>query len=204
MQKAKSFDEILNAEFRWPIEGDNPFVVADDPCDNANVVHDELTRLILMTEGYKLAADLMVAASVENQPMRDMVVFPIIFNYRHFLELKLKYHIAIYGPTAYIDPNWKTHCLRELWEKFLDLLDRYGVEDPDEINPVVDKIILEFAKIDPASYSFRYPVDKKGNPIPVSKSVLSLPNLALVMTKVAAYFSGCDGLMSDLRDATAT
>lgn len=203
MGKRKSFEEILNAEFRWPKQGDKPFVVADDQFDNANIADDRFTRLVLMMDGYKEAADLMVAASADDQPMRDKLVFPIIFNYRQFLELALKYQIATFGPAVGIEPVWNTHFLDKLWGQFLKMLERYGTEDPDEADPVVGEIILEFAKIDPDSSSYRYPVDRRGNPIPVAYSDLHLPTLADVMNAVAGYFTGCDGYLSDCFKATA-
>lgn len=201
MGKRKSFEEILNAEFRWPKQGDKPFVVAAEPIDNANIAGDGFTRLVLMMDGYKQAADLMIAASADDRPMRDALVFPIIFNYRQFLELALKYQIATYGPAVGIEPVWNTHFLDRLWGRFLEMLELYGTEDPDEADPAVGEIVLEFAKIDPDSYSYRYPVDRRGNPIPVAYSDLHLPTLADVMEGVAGYFSGCDGFLSDRREA---
>jgi len=202
MAKRKSFEDILTTEFRWPTAGDRPFVVADDPFDNANIADNEFTRLVLMMKGYKEAADLMVERSANDRPARDTLVFPIIFNYRQFLELSLKYQLATYGPTVGIDPNWETHDLASLWSEFLAMLERYGTEDPDEADPVVGEIILEFAKIDPRSYSYRYPVDRKGNPVPVAYSDLHLPTLADVMKAVDGYFTGCDGYLDQLRAAS--
>lgn len=201
MAKRKSFEDLIKTEFRWPTKGDKPFVVADDPLDNANIADNGFTRLVLMSKGYKEAADLMVARSASDRPMRDMLVFPIIFNYRQFLELSLKYQLAAFGPPVDIKPNWRTHYLDDLWGEFMDMLARYGTKDPDEADPVVGEIILEFAKIDPGSYSYRYPVDKKGNPIPVAYNDLHLPTLADVMKAVDGYFTGCDGYLSNLRDA---
>lgn len=202
MAKHKSFEEILNSEFRWPTKGDKPFVISDDPFDNANIADNERTRLVLMMTGYKEAADLMVKRSAEDRSIRDTLVFPVIFNYRQFLELSLKYQLAVYGPQVSIQPNWKTHDLATLWSEFLAMLERYGTEDPDEADPVVGEIILEFAKIDPASYSYRYPVDRKGNPVPVAYSDLHLPTLADVMQAVDGYFTGCDGYLDSLVSAS--
>ena len=199
--KRKSFEDILNAEFRWPRHGDKPFVVADNPFDNANIASDGFTRLVLMMEGYKKGGDLMVEAATGDRALRDFLVFPIIFNYRQFLELSLKYQLATYGPTVGMKPNWESHFLDKLWGEFLDMLERYGSKDPDEADPVVGEIILEFAKIDPASYSYRYPLDRRGNIVPVAYHDLHLPTLAEVMEAVEGYFAGCDGYLSGLADA---
>ena len=82
MAKRKNFEDILYTEFRWPTPDDKPFVVAEDPFDNASVADDEFARLVLMKKGYKSAADLMVQATADDRPTRDILVFPIIFNYR--------------------------------------------------------------------------------------------------------------------------
>lgn len=203
MAKRRTFEDILNTEFRWPAQDDQPFVVADDPFENANIADDGFTRLILMKEGYKSAADLMVENATDDRPTRDMLVFPIIFNYRQFLELSLKYQLASFGPTVGIGANWKSHDLAKLWSEFLAMLEHYGTEDPDDADAMVQKVILEFAKIDPGSYSFRYPLDRRGNPLPVAHSDLHLPTLADVMQGVAGYFTGCDRYLGNFIDAGA-
>lgn len=78
----------------------------------------------------------------------------------------------------------------------------YGSDDPDEADPIVGEVILEFAKIDPGSYSYRYPVDQRGNSIPVAYNDLYLPTLADVMKAVEGYFTGCDGYLDNLRSAS--
>lgn len=201
MAKRKTFEDILNTEFRWPRQDDKPFVVADDPFDNTNIAENDFTRLVFMMDGYKKAGDLMVEAAADDIRSRNILVFPIIFNYRQFLELSLKYQLATYGPIVSIEPNWNTHDLAKLWALFLEMLERYGTDDPDEVDPVVGEIVLEFAKIDPGSYSYRYPVDRNGHPIPVAYRDLHLPTLADVMTGVAGYFTGCDGYLDNLASA---
>lgn len=203
MAKRKSFEDILNTDFRWPTKGDKPFVIADNPFENANIADNKSVRLVLMIDGYKKAADLMVERSASDRSARDILVFPIIFNYRQFLELSLKYQLATYGPAVDIPPNWETHNLAKLWSEFLAMLEHYGTEDPDEADPIVGKIILEFAKIDPNSYSYRYPVDRNGNAIPVAYSDLHLPTLLDVMQAVASYFNGCDGYLDHLLGASS-
>jgi hypothetical protein len=202
MAKRTSFESTLNTELRWPKRSDKPFVVGDDPFDNANIANDGFTRLALMMEGYKSAADLMVEAAADGQPKRQILVFPILFNYRHFIELSLKYQLAQFGPAVGIEPNWNSHDLAKLWVAFLEMIERYGTEDRDDVDPIVESIILEFAKIDPASYSYRYPVDRQGNPVPVAYSDLHLATLADVMQGVAGYFAGCDGYLSSLLEAS--
>ena len=202
MTKRRSFEEILNSEFRWPRQGDRAFVTPANPSENANIDESGQSRLVLMTDGYKTAGDLMVEAAGQDRLTRDTLVFPIIFNYRHFLEISLKYLLATYGATVGIEPNWRSHDLATLWGSVLEMLDRYGSTDPDEADPIVGAIILEFAKIDPASYSYRYPVDRNGRLLPVAQNDLHLPTLADVMNGVSAYFDGCDAYLDNLQGAS--
>ena len=198
MATRRKYEDLLYSEFRWPTQDDKPFVVSDDPFDNANIADDEFTRLYLMTEGYKSAADLMVEHAGGDDFTRNTLVFPIIFNYRQFLELSLKCQLAVFGPAVGIKPNWTTHALDKLWSDFVGMLEKYGVASPDDTDSIVSEIVLEFAKIDPGSYSYRYPVDRRANPVLVAYSDLHLPTLADVMQAVESYFSGCDGYLSEL------
>lgn len=200
--KRTKFEELMESEFRWPTPGDAPFTAAADPDANANIADDQAQRFVFMMEGYRKASQLMVSAAEQDPFERDYLVCPIIFNYRQFLELSLKYILATYGPTVGVDAEWRTHDLARLWERFAELLDRYGTDDPDEADGVVAAVVAEFAKIDPGSYSYRYPVDTRGRPIPIAYADLHLPTLVDVMDGVAGYFTGCDGALSDLKAAT--
>ncbi|MCY3731169.1 MAG: hypothetical protein OXF98_07485 [Rhodospirillaceae bacterium] len=196
MSKRRSFEEILDSEFRWPTQGDKAFVASASSSENTNIDESGHSRLVLMTDGYKKAGDLMVeAAAGRDRLARDTLVFPIIFNYRHFLEISL----ATYGQAVGIAPNWRSHDLATLWGSVLEMLDRYGTVDPDEADPVVGEIILEFAKIDPNSYAYRYPVDRQGRLLSVPQGDLHLPTLADVMNGVSGYFDGCDAYLNNLQ-----
>ncbi|MBO9501648.1 hypothetical protein [Brevundimonas sp. A19_0] len=62
-------------------------------------------------------------------------------------------------------------------------------------------IVAEFAKVDPGSFSYRYPVDTKGKLIELAHDRLDLGALADVMNAVDGYFSGCDGYLDHLQSA---
>lgn len=199
--KRRSFEDIIGEEFRWPAAGDAPFVESPDPMENANIAGSARARLVLMTDGYKKGADLMVDHASEDDVDRDFLVCPIIFNYRQFLELSLKYMLATYGPRVGVKANWDSHRLDTLWKAFATMLDRYGTEDPDAADPIVAEVVAQFSKIDPGSYSHRYPVDRQGRPLPLTMTDLHLPTLKDVMKAVANYFTGCDGYLDNLAGA---
>lgn len=65
----------------------------------------------MMMTGYKMAADLMVGHVAQSRHDGDALVFPIIFNYRQFVELSPKYLIATYGRSVGVEAQWNTHDL---------------------------------------------------------------------------------------------
>jgi hypothetical protein len=201
MNEGSNFEELLNREFRWPRKGDMPFIPSTSWQYRAYIEQHRQGRSIMMITGYKSAADLMVAHALADRSTRDALVYPIIFNYRQFIELSLKYLIATYGHTVGVKAIWNSHNLVELWKTFVGMLESYGNEDVDETDPTVATIVAEFAKVDPASFSYRYPVDTKGNPIPIAHEEFDLATLATVMQALDGYFTGCDGYLDDLQSA---
>lgn len=199
MSNGRKFDDLI--ELRWPRLGDSPFTRSALPKHNAYVAPRTHVRLVMMMTGYKLAADLMVQRAKADSFDRDALVYPVLFNYRQFIELSLKYIIATYGHTVGIEANWKSHDLDKLWISLGAVLKEYGVEDPTGADPAVADVIAQFAKVDPASFSYRYPVDRAGNPIPIAHDQLDLSNLADVMQALDGYFSGCDGYLDELQSA---
>jgi hypothetical protein len=196
------FEAILTHDFRWPTKGDRAFKASPRWEDDAHLDQHGHGRMVMMMGGYKKGADLMVARATEHRFDRDMLVFPIIFNYRQFLELSLKFLISTYGPTVGVEAVWTSHSLTDLWARFTKVLAGYGDEgDPDGTYDVVRKVVLEFAKVDPASFSFRYPVDPKGKRIDLRLERLDLGALAGVMNGVEGYFTGCDGYLDHLQSA---
>ncbi|WP_027834862.1 hypothetical protein [Maritalea myrionectae] len=201
MSKRLNFEEALQAEFRWPQSDDLPFAVDKTQEHNAQILGGVDLRLLAMVEGYKLGADHMVEKALDDENERNMLVYPIIFNYRQFLELNLKAQIYSFGHYVGVQANWKTHNLEHLWLLFKEMLEGFGTEDPDQADGVVSNIVAEFSKIDPQSYSHRYPVDRNGDALPISRDELSLSQLRDVMEAVENYFSGCEGFLSNLAQA---
>ncbi len=194
-------DDVLSEEFRWPRPGDKAFRTNDDYQANAPLEKHGHARLVLMADGYKMGADAMVAEALGDTYKSATLVFPILFNYRHFIELSIKYTLATYGRAVGIKPIWNTHDLIPLWNRLLEVFDAYGTEDPDDGDPIVGEIVGEFAKLDPDSFAHRYPVDTKGKLIELTMEEIDLETLRDVMGAVDNFFTGVDGYLDYLRDA---
>lgn len=194
-------EDALSVDFRWPQPGDRPFQRNDDWKANARLEKGGLTRLVLMAEGYKIGADAMVEEALEDNYKSATLVFPILFNYRHFIELSIKYTIATYGPAVGVEPVWNGHELLSLWNTLLKVFDAYGTDDPDQADKIVAGVVEDFARLDPKSISNRYPVDTKGNVIELTLEEVDLEALRDVMKGVEGFFTGADGYLDSLRSA---
>ena len=73
----------------WPQNGDKLFIEGDDWYYVA-CLNDRRDNLELYIVGYKEAGDVLVKHVMETQRHHDSLVFPIVFMYRHYLELRLK------------------------------------------------------------------------------------------------------------------
>lgn len=126
----------------------------------------------LYIDGYRKAADKLVDETVESGTNQDILVFPISFLYRQYIELQLKQIISeshiLLGEGATFPQH---HKIDGLWNKAYSLMNRITKDHDNSIKDYItnkdvqgiNKIITEFVKIDPDSFSFRYPKDKKGN-----------------------------------------
>jgi hypothetical protein len=111
--------------------------------------------------GYKEAADELTDKAVECG-LEDLYVFPIMFLYRHYLELLLKNMYFKYSKDSieekkvFVKKNG--HKLSSYWTKCRKLLYMGGIslEDIDKIGDLVN----DFERIDEHSFTFRYYLDK--------------------------------------------
>jgi hypothetical protein len=119
---------------------------------------------------YKKAADILVQY---NQRLPDIflddLVLPIVFLYRHYVELILK-DLLIEGNkkygkisnSKYIEKILDTHDIGYLWQELKALL--FEPADRSEYVEALGACLFEFSNVDDRSMAFRYPVDKKNNP----------------------------------------
>ena len=129
---------------------------------------DEVSRL-KKNKGLDPHESLVIAI------MDDFSAYPIVFLYRHALELYLKAIILVGSdmltlkdqPKIERQQLFKTHNLDKLRQEVERVFAVYGWGwDLRNSNlgsvAYLRKVIGEFQKIDPGSYSFRYPVNTQG------------------------------------------
>ena len=99
----------------WPRKGETLFAGAEDWYHNA-CLNWQYDNWELYAAGYKSAGDILVQHVIDTRTERDTLVFPIVFNYRQYLELRCKEIIRVGRMLSDEDAEFpRTHNLHALW-----------------------------------------------------------------------------------------
>ena len=174
----------------WPADGDKLFAAGSDWRNNAclGFVRDKWD---LYATGYKDAADIIVDRLVETGEGADLLVYPVAFLYRHYLELRLK-ELIIHGQELLdVSKDFRhIHRIDVLWSSCRDLLQQIYPGSPRTELDAVEACIAELCLIDRQSISFRYPATKDGNQTLPSVEHINLRHLRDVMSGIASLLDG--------------
>lgn len=110
-------------------------------------------------EGFYQAAEILVTQGV---PLYDYLVYPIIFNYRHYVELALKNLNLLFRLHFCEEIRFmKIHNIEGLLNELTFILDSYQIGHllPEEIRLA----IMEISEIDKKNDRFRYTHDISGH-----------------------------------------
>jgi hypothetical protein len=156
--------------------------------------------------GYKHAADILVDKIIDNTSIKELLSFPIIFLYRHFIELSLKSIIRDGYQLYDIQSDYRQiHSLEELWKDCRSIIKKIWPNGDDEPLDAAGNIINEFSKIDSSSYETRYPEPKKTKEGKGKKdniftmegiSNINLKNMKELMEKMDNYLGSIDEAIS--------
>ncbi len=177
-----------DAELPWPRKGDDPLAIGERSRLVAalNFGYDEPWGPI--AEGFKRLGDLGVASVEETGHGHDYLVYPILFSYRHFIELSLKEIIR--SARLLLDKQGsvpETHNLANLWNTAQPLLmeiEQGGAPTYKDVRACLGR----FDELDPTSEAFRYPVKRSGeNALPDDLHNLDLGQVREVIANLAAF-----------------
>jgi len=166
-------------------------------------------------EGYRRGAQQLVQYVAENARDQDFLVYPVIFLYRHHIELALK-RIIIRAPYLIERPltdtekkHLRTHRLELLWQDlkpmFVVICKAAGWKAPD-VGDIegIDDYIRQLVKLDPDSSSFRYAYSQKGDPsLPSDLKRINLRHFAEMMERLASYLDALDSATDHLEEVKA-
>ncbi|MHA1657524.1 MAG: hypothetical protein ACTSUT_00155 [Promethearchaeota archaeon] len=154
--------------------------------------------LDLYVMGYKDAAEILVKKATEKNSIVDFLIYPICFLYRQYIELCLKE--IIQSGRILLDKGFdfpQHHKLIKLWEIAKAIIFEVFSNNNEQINlSFIEHIISEFSRIDPDSFSFRYPCDKKGNNLLSGIKYVNLRHLSDNMSKFGKEIDGISNVIS--------
>jgi len=194
-------DNFIDDSIPWPQKGDQLFKADVDWWHNAclNRFHDNWS---LYADGYKRAGDLLVEYIKDARSDQDFLVYPIVFLYRQYLELRLKELIRDGNQLLDVPQEFpKHHKIDKLWGQCRRILEQVWPEGPTEDLDAVEECIRQFSEKDPSSIAFRYPTDKDGNPSLPDLRYINLRNLSEVMARIGSLLDGSsDGISAYLQN----
>jgi hypothetical protein len=178
---------------------------------NAALMHGYGDRWWVYAIGYKRAADILVS-EVDSRPRhQDMLVYPILFLYRHYLELTLKNLMRkcwmLFSEDS--SDNLDSHDLRRYWQIEQGLIIRVSPETSTEDLRPIARLIDEFCKHDPVSFAFRYPVSKpnsktrRRSPTLASLRMINIGQVRGSVQRAANLLEGAIAFVDDRLDAKA-
>lgn len=200
--KKSIFDDIDSLpDTPWPNSADR--LVVHDERDWHNEADLSLRNWgdpwSLYGMAYREAADILVAQINDGSRSQDLLVYPIMFLYRQYLELTIKSLIKsawrlLDKPE---DNKLDSHDLIRYWSKCNALLEEVSPGASTKEKAYIHKLLKEFCKHDPMSYAFRYPesnLDKQGARTPTLPDLnkINLRNVKDVIANMAGLFNGAE------------
>ena len=155
-----------------------------------------------MLKGYFRAGHVLVDQCRKNLHEGHTVIYPILFCYRHALEMSMKWLIGNYGHHFNVSEPKPDHDLWRLWESCKTMFAQIDNEDAAASTSIVEKLIKEFHDLDTRAEAFRYPVKKDGTLIHLPNVAVDLVDLRDVVEGLENFFSGADVYLDHLCSAT--
>jgi len=108
MKRPKKFVELgeITASYRWPRKGDRLLRASNDRNKGVEFSADPVSKHVHIWSGYIRAGAALIEECDQDSVDRHFLIYPILFNYRHGLELAMKWIIDRYGRYADV-------CLKE-------------------------------------------------------------------------------------------
>lgn len=160
-------------------------------------------------EAYHCAAMALVKQYGTTGALRDIEASPILFLYRHAFELYLKAFalqgakiLELAGKPLVVEEIFTNHDLAKLVDCFESIIETVGwswdmgIEGFQKKSDFVS-LVKEFQSIDPKSFAFRYPTNKKGEGLLPSHFSFNLLDFS---EKIDPLLKTLDGALSGLND----
>ena len=179
--------------------GQQLFIQGEDWHNNAMLGCTYYFPWDIYATGYKDAADALVGALAERKASLDSVVYPLVFLYRQGLELHLKLILPLarrlVGKEAVADHQ---HGLMPLWSELRRHLEQLGPPESDKELPAIEDFIRQLDTVDPGSFAFRYPTNKKGEVSLPDLRHVNVRHLSEIMDSVFMLLGGIHSWLGEM------
>lgn len=159
-----------NAWLGYSGEANTTFHIASGYYDCYKIVYQELKK--------------------SNFSQLDNIAHPLFYLIRHSFELYLKTFIEIskLAKSSHNNKDNKIHDIHSLFLKARDSMfnTTYKIKKIDV--QTVEKAVKDFHSVDPGSITFRYPSDKKGDPIFEEPKIINIVNFHKEISKTNRIF----------------
>lgn len=171
----------------WPKRGDRLFVSGGPGPLYVHVLGEPFPFPVA---GYKRAGDTLIQGLIEHG-RDDALVYPIVFCYRHYVELRLKELIDLLDKLDEADKSYRNnHNLDELWSIILSRVNRNDYRDEQEAFDAVGQCVAELHEVDARGTGFRYRQQ-------LQVSQINLLNLYSVMDGVATFLDSLSDFLTN-------
>ena len=145
-----------------------------------------------IARGYFEGANLLVE-TLDHNPS-NILVYPIVFLYRHFIEIQLKAILTEFQEMGCDVGRLLSHNLEFLLNMVNDKCNQRSLQS---LSDEVGEVIQEFNEFDSNSQTFRYSRNRNGDPNIPEHDTLGLDRLKTSMDLVESELYG---LLTELRE----
>lgn len=177
---------------RWPSDfsGQQLFVKGEDWHLNAMLNWSNF-RADLYAFAYKDAADGLVESMAERKVPLDSGIYPLLFLYRHALELQLKLMLATARNLTGLNPkNYDKHSLMPMWSELRKLLKDLDPSQPEIEVIAAHEFIRQLDDVDPDSMAFRYATTRYGKEHLSGVTHINIRHLRDVLNSIFLWLKG--------------
>jgi hypothetical protein len=164
-----------------------------------------LDTWMVYADGYWRAAELLVEHVEATQADQDFLIFPVLFLYRQYVELRLK-QLAKSASDLLGRPYTISHShkLGALWSEAARRLTEVGRAFGDRPDPrqLADtkRRIRDLELVDPESMAFRYPEDRDRQAHLEGIAYINFGVVRAEMKRIAEVLDGAELSLSVMRD----
>lgn len=157
------------------------------------------------SEGYRRAAELVTNYVREHHRDQDILIFPVLFLWRHHLELKLK--AISRSASSLLGQNSapaKEHDLAQLFASARGLVEvcfaQFAEKVPRAELGQIQPSLLSLRSLDPRAMAFRYPEDLTGAKPLDGATHINFDVVERLMKEISDVLDGVDSALAIFHD----